>query len=91
MVPGFTREMFYDLKPEEEDEEPIPGLYRYLTLWSAGPVNLNTAEYPVLASVKASDLVEGWGTFDRDEMSLTTISENSGKAVRLVEAVGFDD
>jgi type II secretory pathway component PulK len=44
MVKGFTREMFFDQQPEEEDKPAVPGLYHYLTLWSVGPVNLNTAE-----------------------------------------------
>ena len=49
------------------------------------------AEYPVLPGVKASELVESWGTFKRDEMSLTTIAANRAKAVKLVEEVGFDN
>ena len=49
------------------------------------------AEYPVLPSVPASDLVESWGTFERDEMALTTIAANRSKAVTLVEEVGFDN
>ncbi|MEN8151678.1 MAG: hypothetical protein ABFS86_17815 [Planctomycetota bacterium] len=44
LVKGFDREMFYDQKPEEDGDPEIPGLYRYLTLWSEGPVNLNTAD-----------------------------------------------
>ncbi len=50
MVEGFTRDLFYDLKTGEDEEEVevAPGLYRYLTLWSEGPVNLNTAEKPVV-------------------------------------------
>jgi type II secretory pathway component PulK len=44
MVKGFTRDMFYDLPPDHEGEEVIPGLYHYLTLWSDGRVNLNTAD-----------------------------------------------
>lgn len=47
MVRGFTREMLYDLPPDEEGEDSPPGLSRFLTLWSAGPVNLNTAD-PVM-------------------------------------------
>ena len=49
------------------------------------------AEYPVLAGVEASELVESWGTFERDGMGLTTIAANRSKAVKLVEAVGFDN
>ena len=49
------------------------------------------AEYPVLESVKASDLVESWGEFERDDMGLTTIAANREAAVKLVEEVGFDN
>ena len=49
------------------------------------------AEYPVLPSVKASDLVESWGSFTRDPMPLTTIAAERATAVRLVEEVGFDN
>ncbi|MEM1298183.1 MAG: Fe(3+) ABC transporter substrate-binding protein [Pseudomonadota bacterium] len=49
------------------------------------------AEYPVLSSVKASDLVESWGAFTRDEMALTAIAANRPKAVELVEEVAFDE
>ena len=49
------------------------------------------AEYPVLASVPASDLVESWGTFERDTLPLTTIAQHSANALRLVEETGFDN
>ena len=48
-------------------------------------------EYPVLASVEASDIVESWGAFERDAMPLTTIAANRSSAVTLVQEVGFDD
>jgi len=44
LVKGFDRDMFYDLRADDDDGEEIPGLYRYLTLWSEGQVNLNTAD-----------------------------------------------
>ncbi len=49
------------------------------------------AEYPVLSGVKASDLVESWGSFARDDMALTTIAANRAAAAKLVEEVGFDE
>ena len=49
------------------------------------------AEYPVLASVPASDLVEGWGAFERDDKPLTEIAGHRAAALRLVEEVGFDN
>lgn len=48
-------------------------------------------EYPVLGNVPASDLVEGWGKFERDTIGLTEIAAHRVKAVRLVEEVGFDN
>ena len=48
------------------------------------------AEYPVLDSVKASDLVESWGEFKRDDMPLTDIAANRVEAVKIVEEISFD-
>ncbi|MEM7058514.1 MAG: Fe(3+) ABC transporter substrate-binding protein [Pseudomonadota bacterium] len=52
--------------------------------------NIN-AEYPVLSTVKASDLVESWGSFERDNIGLTDIAANRATAVKLMEEVGFDN
>lgn len=49
------------------------------------------AEYPVLQGVPASDLVEGWGEFERDTIGLTDIADQRAAAVRLTEEAGFDD
>ncbi len=49
------------------------------------------AEYPVLSTVEASELVESWGSFKRDDMALTTIAKHRAEAVRLVEETGFDN
>ena len=49
------------------------------------------AEYPVLPSVRASDLVESWGTFERDDKPLTEIAGHRATALRLIEEVGFDN
>jgi len=51
LVKGLAREMFFDQKPEEDGDPEIPGLYRYLTLWSEGPVNLNTADAVVVKAL----------------------------------------
>ena len=48
-------------------------------------------EYPVLETVPASDLVESWGTFERDTIGLTDIAANRKTSVKLVEEVGFDN
>lgn len=73
MVKGFTREMFYDQKPEREGGEVLPGLYRYLTLWSDGRINPNTADPIVvraLFSERDDDLADAlleWREQDAEE------------------------
>ncbi len=47
-------------------------------------------EYPLLASVKPSALVQGWGTFTPDPMPLAEIAKFRPAALRLVEKVDFD-
>jgi iron(III) transport system substrate-binding protein len=49
------------------------------------------AEYPVLAGVTSSDLVESWGTFERDTIALTDIAAQRATAAKLVEEVDFDN
>lgn len=49
------------------------------------------AEYPVLESVPASDLVESWGAFERDTLGLTEIAKHRPEALKLVEETGFDN
>ena len=49
------------------------------------------SEYPVLASVEPSELVQSWGELQRDGLALTEIAENRAAALRLVEEVGFDN
>ncbi|MEL6478832.1 MAG: extracellular solute-binding protein, partial [Pseudomonadota bacterium] len=48
-------------------------------------------EYPVLSSVKASDLVESWGDFEADDKPLTEIASHRATAVKLTEEVRFDE
>jgi len=55
LVKGIDRDMFYDLRPDDDDGEKIPGLYRYLTLWSQGPVNLNTADEILIKALFSDD------------------------------------
>ncbi len=47
-------------------------------------------EYPVREGVALSDVVEAWGTFEPDTLSLAEIGELRGDALKLVEEVGFD-
>lgn len=49
------------------------------------------SEYPVLASVEPSELVQSWGEMERDTVDLNEIAENRAAALRLVEEVGFDN
>ncbi|MEM8790832.1 MAG: Fe(3+) ABC transporter substrate-binding protein [Pseudomonadota bacterium] len=49
------------------------------------------AEYPVLETVKPSNLVESWGGFKRDTLPLATIADGRPDAVKLVEEVAFDE
>jgi iron(III) transport system substrate-binding protein len=49
------------------------------------------SEYPVLASVEPSELVQSWGEMERDTVGLAEIAENRAAALRLVEEVGFDN
>jgi len=73
MIKGFTREMFYDQPGEDEDDDALPGLYRYLTLWSEGPINVNTAELPLLYALFGSqdsdlaDRIVEWRTSEAEE------------------------
>ena len=46
-------------------------------------------EYPVLAGVKASDLVSSWGTFEDDTISINTLGENNAKAVKIFDLAGW--
>ena len=102
MVKGFTREMFYDMKPEEKGDEPIPGLYRYLTLWSDGRVNMNTAESPVVRALfreQDDDLAQNFVAWREEEAEEQPENadpddepvKNSLKSVQdLAQIDGFD-
>jgi len=46
LIPFMGEFIFYDQLTEEE--EKLPGLERYVTIWSDGKTNVNTAEYVVL-------------------------------------------
>lgn len=47
LLPFVGEFIFYDQVTEEE-EEKLPGLERFVTLWSDGKTNVNTAEFVVL-------------------------------------------
>ncbi len=46
-------------------------------------------EYPVLKSVKASNLVSSWGTFEDDNISINTLGENNAKAIKIFDQAGW--
>ena len=47
-------------------------------------------EFPVKAGVPRSDLVQAWGEFTTDTISLADIAANRPAAVKLIETVDFD-
>ncbi|MBM3544350.1 MAG: Fe(3+) ABC transporter substrate-binding protein [Alphaproteobacteria bacterium] len=49
------------------------------------------AEYPVKDGVPPSELVQSWGTFKADPISLDEIAAHRKTASELVDKVGFDD
>ncbi len=47
-------------------------------------------EYPVKAGVKRSELVESWGEFKADTLSLDDIASHHEAAIKLIDEVKFD-
>lgn len=48
-------------------------------------------EYPVKPGVKPSELVQSWGAFKSDSLSMEEIAKNRDAATRLVDEVNFDE
>ena len=48
-------------------------------------------EYPVKPGVAKSDLVQSWGDFKMDPLSIETIAKNRPAASKLIDKVGFND
>ncbi len=46
-------------------------------------------EYPVNENVKPSELLQSWGTFKEDKLSLQKLGENNKKAVLIFDTVGW--
>jgi len=46
-------------------------------------------EYPVLDSVKKSDVVLSWGEFKSDNISMNTLGENNKAAVKIFDLAGW--
>ncbi len=47
-------------------------------------------EYPVKEGVKRSELVESWGDFKADTISLDDIASHHEAAIKLLDEVKFD-
>ncbi len=47
-------------------------------------------EYPVLEGAALSDLVQSWGSFTPDDVSLSDLAANRPAALRIMETVNFD-
>ena len=47
-------------------------------------------EYPVVADVDASELVAGWGDFERDTLPLSEIAKYRTAATKMVDQVDYD-
>lgn len=48
------------------------------------------SEYPVLPEADVSELVASWGSFDADDVDLTTLAGHRATALRIMEEVNFD-
>lgn len=46
-------------------------------------------EYPVRPDAEWSDVLEGWGEFQADEISMSELGENNAAAVRLMNRAGW--
>jgi iron(III) transport system substrate-binding protein len=47
-------------------------------------------EYPIAPGTEADPLVQGWGTFEADDVNLMTLAAQRPAALRLTEEVDFD-
>ncbi len=47
-------------------------------------------EYPIAEGTAADPLVEGWGSFDADDVNLMTLAGNRPAALKITEEVDFD-
>jgi len=59
MVEGVTEDLLFDFLDPDDEEVVIPGLLNFVTIWSSGLVNINTAPPVVLR-----------GFFERDKKKL---------------------
>lgn len=50
----------------------------------------NNHEYPIKVDVPASELVDSWGEFKKDDLSLNEIAAYRAQASRMVDIVDYD-
>lgn len=46
-------------------------------------------EIPVVSTVSTSSILENWGTFKKDTLSLSVLGENNAEAIRLADRAGW--
>ena len=46
-------------------------------------------EFPVVEGIELSELLESWGDFTEDELSLARVGENNDEAVKIFDRVGW--
>lgn len=47
-------------------------------------------EYPIAPGTEAIELVQGWGSFEADDVNLMTLAGERGAALKLIEEVDYD-
>jgi len=55
LIKGFTHEIVYGGKMEDDDDEPLLGIAKWLTTWGDGKININTASREVLLTLSGMD------------------------------------
>lgn len=74
-----------------KNEENAIKLIEYLTSKKAQSEFANANyEYPANPSVEASELLKSWGSFETQNIDLTTLGLNNEKAVKIFNTVGWE-
>ncbi len=55
MLPDVTEELLFDFVDEDDQDVIVPGLLNFVTIWSSGLVNINTAPPAVIRSLFSKD------------------------------------
>ncbi|MBI1849512.1 MAG: general secretion pathway protein GspK [Planctomycetes bacterium] len=51
LVPGVSENLMWDFRDPDDPNEIVPGLSNYVTIWSSGKINVNTAAEVVLRAL----------------------------------------